>query len=85
MSKIITTEVAEKFVTAPKNTQFDGADKNDCINLYNTFKLNGWKDSITYSECSKATFERVVEKNDVRVNMLSANFMGNFVQVSVYR
>ena len=43
----------------------------------------GWKTAKSYSRCTKATFEAHLEKDGMRVEIVSSVFMGSFTMFSV--
>lgn len=44
----------------------------------------GWTVPKTYDHCSKASRESNWWKDGIKVNVLTANFLGTFTQVSAY-
>ena len=62
----------------------DGEGRQFASSLARYLEQHGWVEYETYSECSKATFEAHVQKGNRRVDIISAVFLGPFVQITCW-
>jgi len=75
-------ELAKKIIKGgdyPKQVEENALFARELVSLLNA---DGFKKSKSYDYCSKASYEATIAKGKRRINVVAANFMGQFVNIS---
>ena len=70
-------------IEAGNSGMMSGGVASDVAAIEKALRSKGWVDVEAYSECGKATREFNLQKEGKKVNVLSAVFIGNFVDWNV--
>jgi len=64
--------------------QVDGEGSGSADGYAKLLSKKGWKPSKQYSKCSVASAEHLLEKGNARIEIISSNFLGSFVEISIW-